>query len=70
MKIIEKIFNLETQTETLVERDMTAEELTAYDLGIKELQELQKLQVEREVAKERVLQKLGLTEDEAKLLLS
>lgn len=70
MKITEKVLDLETQTEVITERNMTVEELAAYEFGLKELEATLKLQKEREEARKAVLEKLGLTEEEAKALLA
>jgi hypothetical protein len=70
MKITEKIFDVETKTETIKERDMTTEELAAYQLGLQEQESLLRIREEREAARQAVLTKLGITEEEAKLLLS
>lgn len=70
MKITEKVLDLETQIEIITERDMTAEELAAYEFGLKQLEATLKLQEEREEARKAVLEKLGLTEEEAKALLA
>ena len=52
------------------EREMTAEELASYEAD--DLAAIEKAQIEAEKAAEKaaLLAKLGITEDEAKLLLS
>lgn len=66
MKIVEKIFDIQTGEETIVERDETVEEQKRREKFEKEAAEL------AEKAKERtaLLEKLGISEDEARLLLS
>ena len=70
MLIIEKIFDITTGEETIIEREETAAEKA-------EREEWQKVKTERlkrdetvSATKAALLEKLGLTEDEAKLLLS
>lgn len=62
-----KIHNVETNE--IIEREMTAEELSALEKSneayAKEKNEL----IEQKLAKKVLLEKLGITEDEAKLLL-
>lgn len=70
MKIIEKEFNVQTGEETIIERDATSAEIA----------EIEKVQlvaaikaaelVEKQAARLAILEKLGISEDEAKLLLS
>lgn len=69
MKIIEKEFNAQTGETTIIERELTVEE-------IKERKSFQEqsisLKAEAEAkaaARQAILDRLGLTEDEAKLLL-
>jgi hypothetical protein len=69
MKIIEKDFNLETGEETITERDETLEETKARENHEKAVKkELAELQA-KEAARQAVLEKLGLTADEAAALL-
>ena len=70
MKIKEKIFDLKTKSEIIIEREMNADELAAYNSGLIELETTLRLKKEQEEAKKTVLEKLGITEEEAKLLLS
>lgn len=70
MKIIEKIYDVQTDEETLIERDETpAEKLIREklegDIAAKALENSTK-----EAARKAILDKLGITEEEAKLLLS
>jgi len=70
MKKTEKIFNVETGEETVIERDETlfeknlTKQFQAYVIS----QEAEIGQIQE--AKSALLEKLGITEDEAKLLLS
>lgn len=70
MKIIEKEFNIQTGEETIVEREISGEELSKLeaDKALAEAEVLAK--AEAESAKAALLEKLGITEEEAKLLLS
>lgn len=70
MLIVEKIVDVTTGEETIIEREETAAEKA-------EREEWQKVKAERlkrdeaaSATKAALLEKLGLTEDEAKLLLS
>jgi hypothetical protein len=70
MKTIEKVFNVEDNSETIIEKELTPKqiaELNAEKLE-KELQMQQRLQARQE--KIALLERLGITEEEAKLLLS
>lgn len=70
MKIIEKEFNAATGETTITERDETAAETKAR-LGCEaEAAALAALRAEAAAAKAALLKKLGITEEEAKLLLS
>jgi hypothetical protein len=70
MKIIEKEFNPLTGEETITERDETATE-KASRLAKAKLSVLQAAEAEaKAIAKAALLERLGITEDEAKLLLS
>ena len=70
MKITEKEFNVETGEETITERDETAAE-TKERLDRAKAEAAEKAQAEAKAAeKAALLGKLGITEDEAKLLLS
>lgn len=59
-----------TETGEIFERDMTAEELAQHqkDLANAEAEKIKKQQ--KAAAKEALLDKLGITEEEAKLLLA
>lgn len=64
----EKIVNVETGEETW--RDYTPEEIAAVEKAQAETAELLAKQAELAAAKSALLEKLGITDDEAKLLLS
>jgi hypothetical protein len=69
MKITEKIFNIETGEETFVEREETDDEKNqrlAYEQQIKEEAAIAE---ERALARQALLDKLGITAEEARLLL-
>ena len=63
-----KIVDAETGEETL--RDMTAEELSDLAIQVKEREDLEAAQMKAAKDKAALLLKIGLTEDEARLLLS
>lgn len=70
MKIIEKIIDISTGKETIIEREETAEEQKqrlSLEKSIAEKLAAEKVANE---AKSALLAKLGITENEAKLLLS
>ena len=70
MKKIEKIFNAETGDETIVERDETpTEKLEREQDEIAAAERLAEAE-KRAIAKSELLAKLGITAEEAKLLLS
>ena len=69
MKTIEKIFDASTGETTVVERDMTPEEIVNYELAQAELQKQFQLKQEILAKRQALLDKLGITEDEARLLL-
>lgn len=70
MKIIERIHNVETGEIIDTERDMTPKELADYQAA----QEAKAAQIAAEAAKvtarAAILDRLGISEEEAKLLLS
>jgi hypothetical protein len=69
MKITEKTFNIETGEETITERDETSAETKArLDRG-KELAAIQAESEAKEAARAAILDRLGLTAEEAALLL-
>ena len=69
MKIIEKEFNIETGEETIIERDETAAETKARLERAKEIAAKQAEADAKAIARQEVLAKLGLTADEAAILL-
>ena len=69
MKITEKIFDIQTGEETFVEREETADEKNqrlAYEKQTKKEKEEAEARL---AARQAILDRLGLTEDEARLLL-
>jgi hypothetical protein len=70
MKIIEKIFDVTTGEETIVEREETQEEKTARLEYQAKLVAQEEEELAKATAKADLLEKLGITEEEAKLLLS
>ena len=70
MKTIEKIINIQTGEETIVENELSNEEVAyikAFKLAEKEKADER---AEKESARQAVLAKLGLTAEEAQALLS
>jgi hypothetical protein len=59
-----------TETGEIVERDMTPEELAQHQKDLANAAAEQIKKQEKAAAKEALLEKLGITADEAKLLLS
>jgi diacylglycerol kinase family enzyme len=70
MKIIEKEFNVITGEETITEREETAAEKVEREIYEKKLQEFQAKTEAKAAARQAILDRLGLTEEEARLLLS
>lgn len=66
MKTI-KIVNVETGEE--IEREMTADELAAWEANKSEVEAAKAEAEAKEAARQALLDKLGITADEAKLLL-
>jgi hypothetical protein len=69
MKIIEKDFNVETGKETIIERDETPAETQARLDKIKEVKALEAEIETKATARAVVLARLGLTEEEAQLII-
>lgn len=69
MKIREKEFNIQTGEETITERDETAAEKKAREIKEKEIAVLLAEAEAKATARQAILDRLGLTADEAKLLL-
>ena len=70
MKIIEKEFNTLTGEETITERDETAAEIAEREAFEAELAAKAQAEAARAAQKAALLDRLGITEDEAKLLLA
>lgn len=62
-----KIINAETGEE--IEREMNADELAQHKKDIESIKEERKLEAERKAKREALLERLGITEEEARLLL-
>jgi len=70
LKITEKLFDVTTQSESILERDMTQDEEKTFILENAALEKAAELRKKDEIDKTALLAKLGITADEAKLLLS
>jgi hypothetical protein len=70
MKISEKDFNIQTGEETITERDETAAEKKAREKAEADNLVLQAEAEARATQKAALLNRLGITEEEAKLLLA
>jgi hypothetical protein len=70
MKIIEKEFNVLTGEETITEREETTQEVAEREAFITKQAELAAEAEAKAQAKAQVLAQLGITEEQAKLLLS
>lgn len=69
MKIIEKEFNIETGEEIFTEREETSEERILREAKEKQLAKEQTEIEAKAAARQAILDRLGLTEEEARLLL-
>ena len=69
MKIIEKEFNAQTGEETITERDETAAEAKARLDLVKKVTAYEAEAEAKATAREAILERLGLTADEAAILL-
>lgn len=69
MLIKEKLVNLETSQETIIERNMTEQEIADYELHLLAAEAAQAEAAAKEAARAELLARLGITADEAKLLL-
>ena len=69
MNILEKIYNVETDQLEIIEREATIEEELQIEQAQKRIDEINKLQQENDLKRTAILAKLGITEEEAKLLL-
>lgn len=70
MEKINKEFNVQTGEETITNREETQDEITARLEWEAELQARQEAEALKQAQKAELLAKLGITEEEAKLLLS
>ena len=70
MKIIEKEFNALTGEETITEREETAQEKAKREAWELEVAQIQAEAEAKAQAKAALLERLGITQDEANLLLS
>jgi hypothetical protein len=70
MKITEKTFNVETGEETIIERDETAQEQTEREAAEAKFAAQKAEAAAKETAKAALLAQLGITAEQAKLLLS
>jgi len=70
MKITQKIVNLETGEETITEIDETPSDKKARENAEKAFLAAKTENEEKAIEKSALLKKLGITDDEAKLLLS
>jgi len=69
MKIIERIVNTETGETVDIERDLTAQELAEKEAAEAKMEAEQIAKAEAKAKRLELLEKLGITEEEAKLLL-
>jgi hypothetical protein len=69
MKIIEKEFNAETGEETVIEREETPGEIADRENDIARFAKLQAKAEAKATARQAILDRLGLTAEEAQLLL-
>jgi hypothetical protein len=69
MKITEKIVDVQTGEETITERNETTDEKKAREALAKEFAAAQAEAEAKYAARQAILDRLGLTADEAKLLL-
>jgi hypothetical protein len=70
MKITEKEFNALTGEETITERNATAKEIADYEAAQAQAEAKAQVEAARAAQKAALLDRLGITEDEAKLLLA
>lgn len=64
------IKEVDAQTGEVIERQMNADELAQWEAAKLEAEAKAKAETQAAIARAALLQKLGITEDEAKLLLS
>ena len=65
-----KITIFDAETQETIERDMNAEELAQYEADQLAAAEKRAAEIEADAKRKAILDRLGLTEEEAKLLLS
>lgn len=70
MIIIEKEFNVLTGETIISEREATPNEIAAFEKAQLEKEEEEKVRIKTESLRKALLEKLGITEEEAKILLS
>lgn len=70
MKLTEKLVDAITGEETIIERDETAQETAEREAFEAKVTQLKTESEERATAKTALLAQLGITEEQAKLLLS
>ena len=56
--------------DTVTDRDMNADELAIYELHKVDAQKKEKAAADKAVAREALLERLGITDEEARMLLS
>lgn len=69
MKIIEKVFDAITGEETVFEREETAQEKAEREALENKLEQRRIEEISKANARQAILDRLGLTEEEARLLL-
>lgn len=69
MKYTEKVYDVVSGKETIIERDFTKEELLKIEAEQKRLKEIEQNNKAREEARIALLNKLGITPEEAAVLL-
>lgn len=68
MKITVKEYNVNTNEESIFERDATPEEIESFDSAQKIIAKKEAEELAKKNARSEILAKLGLTEDEVKVL--
>jgi hypothetical protein len=69
MKITETIYDIITQETTVIERELTADEIAERELADAEQAQRDAEQASKDAARQAVLDKLGLSADEVAALL-
>lgn len=67
---LEKVFDISTGEETIIEREETAQEIAQREATEAEAAQFEAEIQAKAIAKAALLERLGITEEEAKLLLS